>query len=241
LQDAACAIGSHYYGRPVGQDAEVAIFSLHARKIVTCGEGGIIVTNDDELAAKLRLLRHQGMDLSDFQRHNADRPLIESYPVVGYNMRITDIQAAVGVVQMGRLPEMLHLRRKIANGYQQYLSQCSQIVLPQEPESCQGNWQSYMLSLQPDTGMTPLEVMNELHRQGVPTRRGVMAAHHEPCYRDTNIARIPPLPNTDYAVAHNLQLPIHPAMTEQQVDYVAKSLLAVLNHQPHLLSYEVSQ
>lgn len=241
LQDAACAIGSQYYGRPVGQDAEVAIFSLHARKIVTCGEGGIIVTNDDKLAAKLRLLRHQGMDLSDFQRHNADRPLIESYPVVGYNMRITDIQAAVGVVQMGRLPEILHLRRKIAECYQQYLSQCSQIVLPQEPESCQGNWQSYMLSLPLDAGMTPLEVMNELHRQGVPTRRGVMAAHQEPCYRDTNIARIPSLPNTDYAVAHNLQLPIHPAMTEEQVDYVAKSLLAVLNHQPHVLSYEVSQ
>jgi dTDP-4-amino-4,6-dideoxygalactose transaminase len=98
-----------------------------------------------------------------------------------------------------------------------------------------------MLSLQPDAGMTPLEVMNELHCQGVPTRRGVMAAHQEPCYRDTNISRIPPLPNTDYAVAHNFQLPIHPAMTEEQVDYVAQSLLAVLNHQPRVLSYEVSQ
>jgi perosamine synthetase len=241
LQDAACAIGSHYYGRPVGQDAEVAIFSLHARKIVTCGEGGMVVTNDDELSAKLRLLRHQGMDLSDFQRHNADRPMIESYPVVGYNMRITDIQAAVGVVQMGRLPEMLHLRRKIAEGYQQRLSQCSQIVLPHEPKNCQGNWQSYMVSLQPDAGMTPLEVMSELHRQSIPTRRGVMAAHHEPCYRDADIAHIPPLPKTDYAVAHNLQLPIHPAMTEDQVDHVAKTLLAVLGHQPHVLSSGVSK
>ena len=130
LQDAACAIGSKYHGRPVGQDGEVSIFSLHARKIVTCGEGGMVVTNDAHLAAKLRLLRHQGMNLSDFQRHNAGKPMIESYPVVGYNMRITDIQASVAVVQMGRLPEILHLRRKVAEGYQQHLSQCSQIVLP---------------------------------------------------------------------------------------------------------------
>lgn len=239
LQDAACAIGSQYRDRPIGKDAEVAIFSLHARKIVTCGEGGMIVTNDEELAAKLRLLRHQGMNLSDFQRHNADTPLIESYPVVGYNVRITDIQAAVGVVQMRRLPEMLRLRRQIAEGYQQRLSQCSQIVLPREPENCQGNWQSYMLSLQPEAGMTPLAVMTELHRQGIPTRRGVMASHHEPCYQDTDIARIPHLPNTDYAVAHNLQLPIHPALTEEQIDYVAKGLLAVLNHQLQVLSREV--
>ncbi|MGB7448772.1 MAG: DegT/DnrJ/EryC1/StrS family aminotransferase, partial [Ornithinimicrobium sp.] len=215
LQDAACAIGSQYRGRPIGKDAEVAIFSLHARKIVTCGEGGMIVTNDEHLAAQLRLLRHQGMNLSDFQRHNANTPLIESYPVVGYNVRITDIQAAVGVVQMGRLPEMLRLRRQVAKAYQQRLSQCSQIVLPREPENCQGNWQSYMLSLQPEAGMTPLEVMTKLHCQGIPTRRGVMAAHHEPCYQDTKIARIPPLPNTDYAVAHNLQLPIHPALTDE--------------------------
>jgi perosamine synthetase len=241
LQDAACAIGSHYYGHPVGQAAEVAIFSLHARKVVTCGEGGAIVTNDDELAAQLRLLRHQGMSLSDFQRHNADKPLIESYPIVGYNMRITDIQAAVGVVQMGRLSEILHLRRKIAEGYQRRLGECSKIVLPREPENCRGNWQSYMLSLQPDAGLTPLEVMTALHRQGIPTRRGVMAAHHEPCYRDTGIARIPPLPNTDYAVAHNLQLPIHPAMTEDQVDHVANSLLAVLSREPHSLFSEVSK
>ena len=228
LQDAACAIGSQYRDRPVGHDAEVAVFSLHARKIVTCGEGGIIVTNDGELGAKLRLLRHQGMNLSDFQRHQAEGPLLESYPVVGYNMRITDIQASVGVVQMGRLPEILRLRHRVAAGYEERLGHCSQLVLPREPETCQGNWQSYMLSLQPDVGMTPLEVMTKLHYYQIPTRRGVMAAHHEPCYRDSDIARIPPLPNTDYAVEHNFQLPIHPAMTEEEIDYIASHLLGVL-------------
>jgi perosamine synthetase len=229
LQDAACAIGSRYKNRPVGQDAEVAAFSLHARKLVTCGEGGMIVTNDAQLAAQLRLLRHQGMNLSDFERHKADRPLLESYPVVGYNTRITDIQAAVALVQMRRLPEMLRLRRKIAESYQQRLGNCSHLVLPQEPPNCQGNWQSYMLTLTPDAGLTTLEVMTALHRKGIPTRRGVMAAHLEPCYRDTGIARIPPLPNTEFAIAHNFQLPIHPAITEEQVDYIACSLLEVVS------------
>lgn len=227
LQDAACAIGSLYHGRPVGCEA-TAVFSLHARKLVTCGEGGMIVTNDDALAAQLRLLRHQGMNLSDFQRHHAEQPLIESYPVVGYNMRITDIQAAVAVVQMKRLPAMLKLRRQVAEGYQQRLGQFSPIGLPRDPEHGQGNWQSYMISLDPNLGITPLELMTKLHHQGVPTRRGVMASHQEPCYRDTGVARTPSLPNTDYAVAHNLQLPIHPAMSEDQLDLVADSLLAVL-------------
>jgi perosamine synthetase len=229
LQDAACAIGSRSKNRPVGHDAEVAAFSLHARKLVTCGEGGMVVTNDEQLANKLRLLRHQGMDLTDFQRHQTDGPAIESYPIVGYNTRLTDIQAAVAVVQMGRLPEMLRLRRQIAQRYQQRLGDCSKLVLPQEPNNCQGNWQSYMIALTPNAGITPLEVMTQLHRQGIPTRRGVMAAHLEPCYRDSDIAGIAPLPNTEYAIAHNVQLPIHPALPQDRVDYISDCLLSVLS------------
>ncbi|MDP5018928.1 MAG: DegT/DnrJ/EryC1/StrS family aminotransferase, partial [Dolichospermum sp.] len=229
LQDAACAIGSQSQNRPVGKDAEVAVFSLHARKLVTCGEGGMVVTNDEQLAHKLRLLRHQGMDLNDFQRHQADRPLVESYPVIGYNTRLTDIQAGVAVVQMGRLSEILRLRRQVAEHYQQRLSHCSQLRLPQEPKNCLGNWQSYMVALSSDAGITPLELMTALHSQGIPTRRGVMAAHLEPCYQEVSIAIIPPLPKTEYAIAHNFQLPIHPTLSEQQIDYVCDRFLLLLN------------
>jgi perosamine synthetase len=228
LQDAACAIGSKYKNRPVGQDAEVAIFSLHARKLVTCGEGGMIVTNDQNLADQLRLLRHQGMDLNDFQRHQADRPMVESYPIIGYNTRLTDIQAAIALVQMGRLAQMLHLRRQVAQKYQKRLSNCDQLLLPQEPENCLGNWQSYMVSLPADSKLTPEGVMSALHNQGIPTRRGVMAAHLEPCYQQNEIAIIPCLPNTEYAIAHNFQLPIHPALSEEELDYICDRLLLLL-------------
>ncbi|WP_373478949.1 DegT/DnrJ/EryC1/StrS family aminotransferase [Geminocystis sp.] len=228
LQDAACAIGSQYKYRPVGKDTEVAIFSLHARKLVTCGEGGMILTNDRKLADKLRLLRHQGMDLNDFQRHHADKPVVESYPVIGYNTRLTDIQAAIAVVQMGRLSEMLRLRRQVAELYQKRLNDCFQLVLPQEPKNCLGNWQSYMVSLSSHAKITPLEVMTALHSQGIPTRRGVMAAHLEPCYQKTNIAIIPPLPNTEYAIAHNFQLPIHPTLSQLEINYICDALLLLL-------------
>ena len=96
IQDAACAIGSRFRERPIGGIAPITIFSLHARKVVTTGEGGMIVTNDAPLAVRLRMLRHQGMSLSDFERHAAGPTTFESYPEIGYNFRITDIQAAIG-------------------------------------------------------------------------------------------------------------------------------------------------
>src|SRR5262249_21459543 len=100
LDDAACAFGSRNDGRPVGSLAEVTVFSLHARKVITTGEGGMIVTDDGAFAERLRRLRHQGMSLSDFARHNARPTVFEDYPEIGYNFRITDIQAAIGLAQL---------------------------------------------------------------------------------------------------------------------------------------------
>jgi perosamine synthetase len=228
LQDAACSLGSTYRGRPMGKDAEVAAFSLHARKIVTCGEGGMIVTNDAALARQLRLLRHHGMSVSDFERHNSKAPVLESYELVGYNMRITDIQAAIAVVQFGRLPELLRLRRLAAERYRINLASSAQLVLPCEPSFARGNWQSYMVRLQDDCGFTVAEILAEMQERGVPCKRGVMAAHVEPCYSD-KIARIPPLPNTDHALSHNFLLPMHPGLSESDVDYVCQALSDVLS------------
>lgn len=107
LQDAACAFGSRYQGLPVGAIADPAVFSLHARKVVSTGEGGMIVTDDAEFAARLRRLRHQGMSISDFQRHSLSPTTFETYPEVGFNYRMTDIQAAIGNCQLERLDDIL--------------------------------------------------------------------------------------------------------------------------------------
>src|SRR5262249_42023188 len=117
VQDAACAVGSRFRDRPIGSIAPITIFSLHARKVVTTGEGGMILTNDAALAARLRMLRHQGMSLTDFERHSAGATTFESYPEVGYNFRITDIQAAIGVCQLDRFDDLLARRRNVAARY----------------------------------------------------------------------------------------------------------------------------
>jgi perosamine synthetase len=228
LQDAACSVGSRYKGRPIGCDAEVVVFSLHARKIVTCGEGGMIVTSDPKLARTLRLLRHHGMTLTDFDRTNSTKPVIEGYELIGYNMRITDIQAAVAVVQFGRIAEMLRLRKLAADTYKKHLEQNSSIILPVEPQDCQGNWQSYMIRLADECPLSIEDVMAGMLQQGVPTRRGVMAAHTEECYLNKNIAVTPPLPVTEHLLRRNLLLPIHPGLTVEQATYVAQSLTEVL-------------
>ncbi|WP_130470561.1 DegT/DnrJ/EryC1/StrS family aminotransferase [Candidatus Magnetaquicoccus inordinatus] len=221
LDDAACAFGSRNQGRAVGSLADVSIFSLHARKIITTGEGGMIVTDDTELAERLRRLRHQGMSLSDFARHNASPTTFESYPEVGYNYRITDIQAAIGLAQLARLEEILARRRSIAERYLSRLAHHPCFRLPFVPEGMQPNWQSFQIAVSAESPLNRNQWMERLHAQGVPTRRGVMAAHREAPYQ----ALAATLPHTEAATATTLQLPIYPEMSEQQQEQVLAALV----------------
>lgn len=220
LDDAACAFGSRNRGRPVGSLADVTVFSLHARKVVSTAEGGVIVTDDSAFADRLRVLRHQGMSLSDFARHGASPTVFETYPEIGYNFRITDIQAAIGLVQLDKLPEMLALRRAVAERYNAYLRDHPLFVPPYVPDGIEHNWQSYMICLRPDKGLERNAVMDWLFERGIPTRRGVMASHLELPYAK----RSSDLPRTEEAADWTLQLPMHPGLTAPQVDYVIERL-----------------
>ena len=224
LQDAACSFSSSSHGRPIGALADTTVFSLHARKVVTTGEGGMIVTDDSDLAERLRRLRHQGMSLSDHARHGARPTLFETYPEIGYNFRITDIQAAIGIVQLDRLPEILERRRQIAGRYNDYLRNHPLLIPPYVPEGLEHNWQSYMVALRPGTRLGRNQVMDWLHDKGIPTRRGVMASHLEPPYRGTSVE----LPHTEAAANRTLQLPMHPGLTEDQQDYILAQLDAII-------------
>jgi perosamine synthetase len=220
IQDAACALGSRFRDRPIGAMAPITIFSLHARKIVTTGEGGMIVTNDPSLAARLRMLRHQGMSLSDFERHAAGPTVFESYPEIGYNFRFTDIQAAIGLCQLDRLDDLLLRRRKVAMRYISALTDHPFISPPHTPDHVTPNWQSFQVRVRPDSPLHRNAVMEALHAQGIATRRGVMASHLEPPYRGLGYR----LPQTELAAAECVQLPMHAGMTEADADLVLAAI-----------------
>jgi len=220
LDDAACAFASRNRDRPVGSMSEVTVFSLHARKVVTTGEGGMIVTNDTALAGRLRRLRHQGMSMSDFARHGMPPTQFESYPEIGYNYRITDLQAAIGLRQLDRLEMLLSRRREVAMRYSNELANHPVIVPPYVPNDVTPNWQSYQVSVRPQAGLERNDIMNRLHVLGIPTRRGVMASHLEEPYRALNAS----LPNTERAAKVTLQLPIHPGLTAEMQSRVIEAV-----------------
>ena len=220
IQDAACAIGSRFRDRPIGGIAPITIFSLHARKVVTTGEGGMILTNDRALAARLRMLRHQGMSLSDFERHAAGPTTFESYPEIGYNFRITDIQAAIGLCQLERFDDLLARRRKVANRYIAALANHLSVEPPYVPAHVTPNWQSFQVRVRPNSPVDRNTVMERLHAEGIGTRRGVMASHLEPPYKSLGYR----LPATERAAAECLQLPMHSGMTEADADVVLAAI-----------------
>jgi perosamine synthetase len=220
IQDAACSFGSKFRGAPAGSHAPYSVFSLHARKVITTGEGGMIVTNDGELSAKLRRLRHQGMSLSDYQRHASSPTMFESYPEIGYNFRITDIQAAIGVAQIQKLAAFLARRRAIAQIYLDGLKNHTTVVAPSVPHHVTPNWQSFQVRVRDGQPSTRNALMEHFYRHGVATRRGVMASHLEEPYRHVG-AR---LPHTEAVAASSLQLPIFPEMTHSDAARVLEVL-----------------
>lgn len=225
IEDAACAIGSEIrmmgewqkIGQPHG---DVACFSFHPRKVITTGEGGMLTTRHAHLDQKFRLWRQHGMSIPDTQRHNASEILFEDYPVPGYNYRMTDIQAAVGRVQLTRLPEIVQRRRAIADTYRRLLSGVDGIHLPHEPEWARSNWQSFCVALDPMIDQRGL--MQDLLDQGVTTRRGIMCMHLEDAMRD--VPRRHRLLQSQMARDHSVLLPLFAQMTDDEVGKVAEVL-----------------
>ena len=226
LEDAAPAIGALYKGRRVGGLGHTACLSFHPRKAITTGEGGMVLTNDEPLAERGRRLRAHGMSASDFARHRADRVVIEEYRELGYNYRMTDLQAAVGLAQITRLDAILDRRREVAARYAAALATSEGVQLPASPTATPHTYQSYMIELGPESGVERDEVMHQLLTAGISTRRGVMAIHREPYYR----ARFDDidLPVTESAARRTLLLPMSANLTSTEQEYVVEHLLTAL-------------
>jgi perosamine synthetase len=223
IEDAACAAGSLYQGRPVGATASLAAFSFHPRKLLTTGEGGMIVTPDSEVATRLRRLREHGMNVSAAQRHASQQPVIESYLEVGYNYRMTDMQAAVGLVQLGKLDQMIARRRALAERYQELLADIPGLTVVRDPDYGRTNYQAFWVLLPPGFPVGRNELLRLLADAGVSARRGIMASHLEPAYAGHQ-AR--PLPVTERLTAGSLILPLFHQMTEDEQDQVVSVLRA---------------
>jgi dTDP-4-amino-4,6-dideoxygalactose transaminase len=223
VEDAACGIGAEYQGQRIGAPySSLACFSFHPRKILTTGEGGMITTADAEMAARMRRLRQHGMSVSDLARHSATKVVVECYDEVGYNYRMTDLQAAVGLVQLGKLDHMLARRRELANRYTQHLSKYPWIVVPTEPAGSKHNYQSYMVRLTGDAPIGRDELMQRLLDRGVHSRRGIMAIHRELPYLNPRWDAV--LPVTNRVTDSALVLPLFFEMTDDEHGYVLESI-----------------
>jgi dTDP-4-amino-4,6-dideoxygalactose transaminase len=220
VEDAACAVGATYKGRPVGSLSPLACFSLHPRKVITTGEGGMIAVQDPALADRLRKLRQHGMDVSDLARHGSRSVVIESYPERGWNYRMTDMQAALGLCQLDILDEILAERARLAARYTAALERMPHVEPPWEPDYAVRTWQSYAVRLRASSPVGQTELMQRLLDDGIATRRGVMAIHNEDAYRDAK----PFLPHTEAAARDVIMLPIFPGLSDGEQDYVIDRL-----------------
>jgi perosamine synthetase len=222
VEDAACAIGSEIsiagqwekIGAPRG---EIACFSFHPRKIVSTGDGGMLTTRNPAYDRQFKLLRQHGMSVPDTVRHGSNQVIFETHPVLGYNYRMTDIQAAVGREQLKRVPEIVATRRRLAARYTELLASNIGIEAPVEPARARSNWQSYSVTLPAHCDQRT--VMQAMLDAGVATRRGVMCAHREEGYR--NGWR---LPNSELAQDRRIILPLYHQMTDDEQMQVADAL-----------------
>ena len=247
VEDAACAIGSEVlwdgnWQRIGRSHGDVACFSFHPRKLLTTGDGGMLTTSDAAMDSKFRLWRQHGMSVPDTVRHASPSVVFEAYPELGFNYRLTDIQAAVGREQLKRLPAAIDERRCLAARYRELLADIPGLKLPTEPAWARTNWQSYCVRLPED--LDQREVMQRMLDDGIATRRGIMCAHREPAYSDPESWRCsqtqctprrhcPNLIESEKAQDHGVILPLFSRMTEQQQERVATALRAACSTKVH--------
>ncbi|MFB8146058.1 DegT/DnrJ/EryC1/StrS family aminotransferase [Microbacterium sp. NPDC056003] len=212
IEDAACGAGSTYKGRPVGAGADIAAWSFHPRKILTTGEGGMITTSRADWADRARSLREHAMSVSAAVRHASVVAPKEAYTEIGFNYRMTDLQAAVGLVQLSRLDEVVHRRRALASAYADAISKIDGLRAVADPAYGTANFQSFWVEVEPSYPLEREQLLAALGAADISARRGIMAAHREPAYAHTEAA----LPATERLTDNTLILPVFHQMTEDE-------------------------
>jgi dTDP-4-amino-4,6-dideoxygalactose transaminase len=223
IEDAACGAGSTYRGRPVGAGAEIAAWSFHPRKIVTTGEGGMITTPRADWADRARQLREHAMSVSAATRHASVLAPPEEYLEVGFNFRMTDLQAAVGIVQLAKLPEVVARRREIAAAYTKQLADIPGLRPVADPAWGTCNFQSFWVEVEPAYPLDRDGLLAQLAAADISARRGIMASHRQPAYTGRDTGDVP-LPVTEHLTDNTLILPVFHQMTDSEQARVVDAL-----------------
>jgi dTDP-4-amino-4,6-dideoxygalactose transaminase len=233
IEDAACAAGSTYRAHPTGAGAALATFSFHPRKLLTTGEGGMLTTSDGSVAARVRRLREHGMDISAADRHRSRQPVIEHYTEVGFNFRMTDVQAAIGLVQLRKLAQMVARRRVLAQRYQELLRGVPGLLMADDPPYGETNYQSFWMLLPEQSAVGRDDLIRLLTEAGVSARRGIMAAHLEPAYAGGVMTS---LPVTERLTKRSLILPLFHQMTQAEQEHVVSVVTSALANPAPVMS-----
>lgn len=229
IEDAACAAGAAYKGRPAGSLGVAAAFSFHPRKSITTGEGGMITTNDDQLAEKVRMLRNHGASISEEQRHVGPKPyILPEIRLLGFNYRMTDLQGAVGLVQLRKLDQFIAKRQQWAKYYTQELAEIKWLRTPMNPENVFHAWQAYVCYV--DERSAPIsrnEIMHVLQIKGISTRPGTHAVHMLTYYKNRFGYKVEDYPGARDCDYYSMALPLHNKMTDEDYKYIVEAIKAV--------------
>ena len=225
IEDAACGAGSTYHGRPVGAGAEITAWSFHPRKILTTGEGGMITTSRRDWADRARRLREHAMNVSAVDRHASVLAPAESYVEVGYNYRMTDLQAAVGLVQLARLPEVVKRRRQLAANYTKYIDEIPDLRAVADPPWGTCNFQSYWVEVAEGSPVSRDELLVRMAEADISARRGIMSTHRQPPY--AGHAEPGSLKVTERLTDHTLILPLFHELSESDQSRVVDVLTGI--------------
>jgi dTDP-4-amino-4,6-dideoxygalactose transaminase len=229
IEDAACAVGSAYNEKRIGSHSELVCFSFHPRKVISTGDGGMIATNREDFYNRLKLLRQHGMSVNDRVRHEAKKIVFEDHVEVGYNYRMTDIQAAVGIKQLEKLDWIVEERRKIASAYNEALKDLSFLQLPLEREGCFSNYQSYSIYLKKSCPIDRNTLMQKLLDSGIASRRGIMTSHRETAYKKESMAVS--LPVSEDLQDNSIILPLYVPMQDRDLKFIIDTFLGIVESQ----------
>ena len=229
LEDAACAAGARYKNKWAGSLGDVASFSFHPRKSITTGEGGMVTTNDADLAERMNQMRNHGATVSEEQRHSGPKPyILPDFNLLGFNYRMTDLQGAVGIVQLEKLDRFIDERAKWAAWYHDQMADLEWLQLPEEPDDGRHGWQSFVTYVDPDSAPMPRnDIMEHLMERGIATRPGTHAVHMTNLYRERLGHSPDDFPVTRDCDAQTMAIPLHNRMTGEDYQYVVDTMRAL--------------
>jgi perosamine synthetase len=230
IEDAACAAGSSYKGRPAGSIGRAGAFSFHPRKSITTGEGGMVTTNDAALADKVNMLRNHGASVSEEQRHRGPRPyLLPDFNLLGFNYRMTDLQGAVGLVQLGKLDRFIAERQRWADYYASELAAVPWLRTPRIPSGWTHGWQAYVCYVDESKAPCPRnDIMDRLQERGISTRPGTHAVHMLGYYRDRFGLEPGEFPAARDCDRDTIALPLHNRMSDDDYRYVVREIKGIV-------------